>query len=47
VPAATLLRRFTRVHVIALGGPVEVPGARVLRARTADEAVQLWNEALG
>jgi uncharacterized protein (DUF58 family) len=47
VPAAWLRQRFTQVFAVVMSGPVEIPGARTLRAETAGEAVQRWNEALG
>jgi uncharacterized protein (DUF58 family) len=47
VPAAWARQRFGRVFVIGLGGPVEMPGARVLWAPTAEAAVRRWNEAAG
>ena len=45
VPPAWLRGRFTGVWALALSEAAEVPGVRVLRARTADEAVRRWNEA--
>jgi uncharacterized protein (DUF58 family) len=47
VPAAWLRQRFTRVYAIVIGGPADVPGARMLRAESAGEAVRRWNETLG
>ncbi|AGZ43901.1 DUF58 domain-containing protein [Actinoplanes friuliensis] len=47
VPAGWLRHRFTQVHVVAMNGPLDVPGARMLRAETAGDAVRRWNEATG
>ena len=47
LPAGSLRRRFTEVYAIAMGTPLDVPGARMLYACDAAEAVRRWNEAVG
>ena len=47
LPAGRLHRRFARVYAIAMGLPVDVPGARMLYAHDAAGAVRRWNEVVG
>ena len=47
LPAGRLSKRFAGVYAIAMGMPLEVPGARMLYAQDAAQAVRRWNEAVG
>jgi uncharacterized protein (DUF58 family) len=44
VPPAWLRGGFAQVYAITMGEPVDVPGARTLRAASAEDAVRQWNQ---